>query len=320
MRTGGNEETMKNKRKLLVIGGSYFYGRVFVMEAAKEEEFDITLLNRGTYSMAQFGVRQVTGDRHDAEALAACGEDYDAVIDFCAYRPGDVQAVLDGVPGRTKQYVLISTVDVYERGEGGIRTEEYRLEERRFGGEAGDYIAGKVALERETARVCGERKIPYTILRPAILYGPYNYAPRESVYIQMMLQNHVLPHYTDADGKFQCVYVKDAAQAALRAIGNERAYGQAYNLCQDEIMTYGSFLQALEAAAEPEVRNALLRVPFTVAQAEAGQAPLPFPATAGETQLCDNGRSRRELGVVYTDFAEGIGRTYRAFKHVYAND
>jgi len=31
---------------LLVIGGSYFYGRVFVMEAAGDHQ--ITLLNRGT--------------------------------------------------------------------------------------------------------------------------------------------------------------------------------------------------------------------------------------------------------------------------------
>ena len=39
---------------LLVIGGSYFYGRVFVMEAVKEHT--VTVLNRGTYSMKEFGV------------------------------------------------------------------------------------------------------------------------------------------------------------------------------------------------------------------------------------------------------------------------
>ena len=45
--------------KILVIGGSYFYGRVFVMEAAKEHR--LTLLNRGTYSMQEFGVEEATG-------------------------------------------------------------------------------------------------------------------------------------------------------------------------------------------------------------------------------------------------------------------
>ena len=36
--------------KILVIGGSYFYGRVFVMLTAPQHE--ITVVNRGTYSMA----------------------------------------------------------------------------------------------------------------------------------------------------------------------------------------------------------------------------------------------------------------------------
>lgn len=46
--------------KILVIGGSYFYGRVFVMQAVKEH--DITVLNRGTYSMENLGVKQIKGD------------------------------------------------------------------------------------------------------------------------------------------------------------------------------------------------------------------------------------------------------------------
>ena len=43
--------------KILVLGGSYFYGRVFTMLSAKKHE--ITVLNRGTYSMGDLGVRQI---------------------------------------------------------------------------------------------------------------------------------------------------------------------------------------------------------------------------------------------------------------------
>lgn len=310
---------MGDHKEILVIGGSYFYGRVFVMEAAREEgKYSITVLNRGTYSMEEFGVSQVTGDRHDAAVLAACDKDYDAVIDFCAYNAGDVETVVDGIGGNIGQYILISTVDVYERGSGIIKTEEHPLEHRIFAGEAGAYIAGKAALEEEVRRICGDRGIPYTILRPAILYGPYNYAPRESVYIQMMLLNHALPHFTDADGRFQFVYVKDAAHAVLRIIGNEHAYGQAYNLCQDEIVTYDSFFRTLIDVAEPEITEELQEIPITLDSAVAQRVPVPFPATAQETELCSNEKSKRELGIEYIDFAEGIRRTYQAFKHVYS--
>lgn len=305
---------------ILVIGGSYFYGRVFVMEAVREcIDYHITVLNRGTYSMGEFGVMQVTGDRHDPLLLAGCEENYDAVVDFCAYEPGDVKGIIENLPGKIGQYIMISTVDVYERGSGVVKTEDHVMERRKLPGDAGRYIAGKVALEEELRAVCDSRGIPYTVLRPAILYGPYNYAPRESVYIQMMLMNHVLPHFTDAAGSFQFVYIKDAAQAILKVIGNEKTYGQAYNLCQDEIVTYESFFAMLKKAAEAEAVQNLQEMPITVERAIAEQVPVPFPATEAETELCSNEKSKRELGMEYTDFAEGMGRTYRAFRGVFSS-
>ncbi|MCM1097035.1 MAG: NAD-dependent epimerase/dehydratase family protein, partial [Ruminococcus flavefaciens] len=286
--------------RILVIGGSYFYGRVFVMLGAKEHE--ITVVNRGTYSMEEFGVRQIAGERHDAELWRGCAGKYDAVVDFCAYEPGDIETVLSNLPEAPGQYLLISTVDVYRRtgvaGEAmrGSGTEEVRnpeaktpegknlkaktleeggsgreisgkgsenaagtrldykeegfpLEDRSFPGEAGAYIAGKIALERELHRVCGERGIPFTVLRPTILYGPYNYAPRESVFIRMAVKEHVLPRFTDAAGFFQFVYVKDAAEAVLKCLGNEKTYGQAYNLCGDETLDYDVFFREIAACA-----------------------------------------------------------------------
>lgn len=310
---------MSECKNLLVIGGSYFYGRVFVMEAVREcSSCSITVLNRGTYSMEEFGVSQIMGDRHDKAALAACDHHYDAVIDFCAYNVGDVETVIENITGSIGQYILISTVDVYERGSGSVKTEEHALEERIFPGESGAYIAGKVALEKELQKMCSERHIPYTILRPAILYGPYNYAPRESVYIQMMFRNHALPHFTDADGEFQFVYVKDAAHAVLHAIGNEKAYGRAYNLCQDDIVTYDIFFRTLREVAESEITDGLQEIPILVESAVEQQIPVPFPATAAETELCSNEKSKSELGIEYTDFKEGLRRTYRAFKNVFS--
>lgn len=299
--------------KILVIGGSYFYGRVFVMEASKAHE--LTVWNRGTYSMREFGVREIRADRH--ERTAACEEDYDAVVDFCAYGPGDIRDTVEHMAGKIGQYILISTVDVYERDMAVTKTEDTPLEERAIPGEAGAYIAGKVAAERELSKVCGKRDIPYTVLRPAILYGPYNYAPRESAYIGMLLKNHVLPEFTDADGRFQFVYVKDAAQAVLACLGNRTAYGQAYNLCQDQILTYDSFFETLEKVAGQEDLAGLTKVRLTVEEAFTKGVPVPFPATKQETHLCDNEKGKRELSLRYTAFEEGLGRTYRAFRNVY---
>ena len=170
--------------RILVIGGSYFFGRVFVMLAAKEH--NVTVVNRGTCSVAELGAKQIKGDRKEEGVWKSIEDDCDCVVDFCAYEKGDIARVLENMPGRIRQYIFISTVDVYERGIKGLKGEETPLETRPLPGEAGAYIAGKVALEREVREQCGKRDISCTVLRPAILYGPLNYAPRESVYIRLL--------------------------------------------------------------------------------------------------------------------------------------
>lgn len=155
--------------KILVIGGSYFFGRVFVMQAAKEH--DITVVNRGTYSLAGLGVAEKKSDRRDEAFWKSCRDDYDTIVDFCAYEKGDIAKVLRNLEGSVRQYILISTVDVYERGLPGRKGEDTPFETRSLPGEAGAYIAGKVALEQELLEECARKGIETTVLRPAVLYG-----------------------------------------------------------------------------------------------------------------------------------------------------
>ncbi len=230
--------------RILVIGGSYFYGRVFVMQTAAQHE--ITVVNRGTYSMADMGVAQLVGDRRDSSVWRKLTQSYDVVVDFCAYKAGDIQKVLDNMPTKPSQYIAVSTVDVYRRGVGGYKTEDTPYEDRQLPGESGEYIAGKVALEKELRQVCVEWGIDWTVLRPGILYGPYNYAPRESVYIQMMVQQHILPRIMDADGRFQLVYVKEVAEVIQIFLMTSQTYKKAYNICRKAPETYGSLADMLQ--------------------------------------------------------------------------
>ena len=309
--------------RILVVGGSYFYGRVFVMLASKEHS--VTVVNRGTYSMEEFGVKQVKGDRHDPETWRQCRENQDVVVDFCAYGQGDISFVLEHLGGKVKQYILISTVDVYRRGTGRLLDEEAPLETRRFPGETGAYISGKVALEQELRQQCSSRGIAWTVLRPAILYGPYNYAPREALYIRMMVQEGILPEITDADGRFGMVYVKDGAEALLKCLGAPAAFDRAFNLCGEEEMDYRTLSELLRRAAAretPESQEAaavqsVRTVPMTAEEAESRGIPLPFPVRAEETERYSNERGKRELGIAYTPAEEGIARTYRAFAGIF---
>lgn len=297
--------------KILVIGGSYFLGRVFLIQAAKSH--DITVVNRGTYSVEELGVHQIKGDRRNSSIWQENTEEYDVIVDFCAYEKNDIATVLNNFNGKVKQYIFISTVDVYKRGLGQIKNENTPFETRAISGSAGEYISGKIALEQELITECEKKNINYTILRPSIIYGPFNYAPREAAFIQLAVQNKILPHITDAEGKFQFVYVKDVANAIIKCMLNENAYKNAYNICNDTISDYNSFFNGLKAVIDVPVEE----LELTFSEALAQNVPLPFPVNADETELCSNEKSVQELGLLYTSFSEGIEKTYNAFKHVF---
>ncbi len=302
--------------KILVLGGSYFLGRVFTMLAS--EKYEMTLFNRGTYSMDDFSVRQLLGDRSDAHALQQIRQgEYDVVVDFCAYESRHVQTLFSVLPASVKQYILISTVDVYQRGTGKIHPEDFPYELRISEGDAGAYIHGKIAAEKECISQCQKRGIMDTILRPAILYGPYNYAPRESFFIRSVVQNHQLPEIMGTDGKFQFLYVKDAALAIEQCLLNPSVYHSAVNLAGDEILTYQVFTDALERAINEEGSLQYQKIPVSVEKAMELGIPLPFPVYGSETELCDTGFSRMVLGISYTPLIEGMQKTYAAFKSVY---
>ena len=297
--------------KVLVIGGSYFLGRVFVMLASKEHE--LTLINRGTYSMSEFGVTEYKLDRNDIDALKRLPkEDYDVVVDFCAYNPNEVRKIITYLPGNIQKYVLISTADVYERGIDGKKAEETSLSTILYEGEAGAYIHGKIQLEKELIKECGEKKIPYAILRPAIIYGPYNYAPRESEYIREIIQEGKIIFPKNADGKFQFVYVKDVANAILQIMQNDEEE-QIYNICSSEISDYSSFLTVL---------NRVSTYPFETEYATIEQILqkgifAPFPLMKEETELYDGTKFEEKFGFQYTVLEDGMKKTFKAFENVF---
>ncbi|MGN0412709.1 MAG: NAD-dependent epimerase/dehydratase family protein [Lachnospiraceae bacterium] len=288
---------------ILVLGGSYFLGKSFVNMA--REEHQITVFNRGSRPLNLPQVCEMRGDRHDAEVLSSLRDrHFDAIVDFCAYEKKDIASVFENLKGCFDQYVFISTCDVYERGRNEMLDENAPFERREFGGEAGDYIRGKVLLEEELADCAQEDHVAYTSIRPAFIYGPENYAPREGIYFHWVSQAGQILHPVDATGEFQMVYVEDVANAILRVIGNPSAYNQAYNLAPLPMETYETFSGALAQSFPLPFE----KVPVTCAQVQEKNIPLPFPLIREESNWYD-GRKVLKLIGSYTTLADGLKKT-----------
>jgi 2'-hydroxyisoflavone reductase len=96
----------------LVIGGGRFVGRHLV-DAALARGDTVTVFNRGlARSTWPGGVRVLHGDRNADLGVLGSGR-WDAVIDTCAYRPGEVERLADELRDRVDAYLLVSSISVY---------------------------------------------------------------------------------------------------------------------------------------------------------------------------------------------------------------
>lgn len=300
--------------RILVIGGTYFLGKAFVDLAVKNDH-EILMLNRGTRDYAgRWGgkVRFFQADRHDKESLQRLSElllenPVDAVVDFCAYESGDIQGIMDSLPKGVRQYVFLSTCDVYRRGTGEALGEDAPLEDRMFGGQEGAYICGKVALEKELAVCTAKKGVHYTSLRPVIIYGPGNYAPREGIFFHWIANAGQILLPDDADGYFQMVYVQDVAKCIDACLLREDCYDTAINICDDEVFDYQVFAEGLEKAC-----GGFERISIPIGDILDRGLALPFAMMREESERYRSDAVKK-LGVAFTPLEKGLRETYEAF-------
>ncbi|MBR1478474.1 MAG: NAD-dependent epimerase/dehydratase family protein [Lachnospiraceae bacterium] len=311
--------------KILILGGTYFLGRAFLKElltgdTVEKTSLSVTLFNRGTrplpFEIHEYAknkgieLKEIAGDRKDAAAIENIPDGhFDVIVDFCGYDEGDIRLVTENLKASFFQYIFVSTCDVYRRGNGGYIDETGEFEDRSFGGEAGEYITGKVALEKELPKAVSEKGAVWTSIRPAFIYGPYNYAPREGIYFRWIDNAGQIISPSDSEGHFRMVYVRDAAKAIAMCAGNSKAYNRALNLAGDEKLTYEGFSEILRKATGKDFTE----IKLPVADIYGREIPLPFPLTKEESEDYD-GRTVKSVleGFSYTPVEEGMAETYRS--------
>ncbi|MCR4892245.1 MAG: NAD-dependent epimerase/dehydratase family protein [Lachnospiraceae bacterium] len=302
------------RKNILVIGGSYFAGRVFNILSSREDNFEIHTVNRGSHPLIGLPhVNQYKCDRHNPLELSRLVPQivFDAVIDFCAYAANDIRSIMEALSGRIRQYIYISTSSVYDPSISRKKKEGDPILTNAKGNYIERYIDDKALLEEECIETAARLGISYTILRPAFLYGPYNYAPRESWYIQKIVKGEPIPITTDCLSRFSFLYVVDLAQALKTCVGNPNAQNEIFNLAGPEEITYDIFIRTLKELSDIPFTTE----PYTVQEVLDLNLPLPFPLENND--LCDGSKAQEKLNLTYTPFREGMGKTFKIFKNVF---
>ena len=296
-------------RNLLVIGGSYFLGRIFVEEMASRGDSAIYVLNRGNRPLRMEGVSEIVCDRRDGARLSQVlpALEWDAVVDFCAYDPADVELLLRHISGPVRQYIYISTATVHQNSATLPMAEDTPRITGPMPGPGGDYAYKKWLTELKLKEVCESRGTTHISLRPAFVYGKYNYAPRESYFFKLLAKDDLISVPSQPQALFSMVSVWDVARISIACLGNEKVANGAYIVCSDELISYDRLLEVLETVSSKKLNVERKPVRFL----EAKGVPLPFPLE--EHLVYSGARLQEALGYRYMPLLEGMAMTYRWF-------
>ncbi|MET9959923.1 NAD-dependent epimerase/dehydratase family protein [Streptomyces sp. NPDC006326] len=101
-------------QRICVIGGSRYFGKLLVERLAATGH-QVTVINRGSHQPPA-PVEHLVVDRNDeASLLAALGpRTFDVVVDQVCYTPVQAAIAARAFAGRTRRYVMTSTIEVYD--------------------------------------------------------------------------------------------------------------------------------------------------------------------------------------------------------------
>lgn len=241
--------------RLLVLGGSWFYGRA-VVESALDEGWEVTTFHRGLSGGDAEGAMVVRGDRTNAADLARLAESgpWDAVLDTSGYVPADVlpvAAALEPVCGR---YLFASTVSVYRDWpahpvDEGSPVKDCAIDQEAPDGGVGDpgpalYGVFKAGCERAVAEVFGQDRS--VGLRSHVMLGPREYVGRTAWWTARMRRGGLVLCPGDPARPIQPVDVRDVAAFTLRAVTGQPG---AVNIAGAGRDTMSDYLTACRDAA-----------------------------------------------------------------------
>lgn len=207
--------------KILVLGGTSFVGRHLV-EAAVKNGHEVVLFNRGKTNPEVFKqLRHIQGDRRkDAEKLGK--EEWNAVLDTCAYSPQDLHPVISVLKNKTNRYMFISTISVYDDYKKGRPNESsstfaQKIESDEVTGET--YGPLKVMCEKLINETFKDRAL---IIRPCIVVGPHDPTDRFTYYAKRLMENGkvALPGGNEPHRMVQWIDVRDMASWIVQMIEN----------------------------------------------------------------------------------------------------
>ncbi len=244
--------------KVLFIGGTGIISTASTRLAA-ERGMELTLLRRGQRAAGLLeNVRTIQADVHDEAAVAAAlgSQTFDAVVDWVAFTPDDVERDIRLFRGRTNQFIFISSASAYQKPVGHyLITESTPLANPYW-----QYSRDKIACEERLLKAYREEAFPVTVVRPSLTYGDtqivlaVNSWQNSWTAVDRMRRGRKVIVPGDGSSLWVITHNSDFAQGLVGLLGHRQAIGHAFHITGDEAMTWDQFYRITAEAAGVEAR------------------------------------------------------------------
>ena len=242
----------------LLIGGTGTISMAITRLLA-EKGWEVHLLNRGNRKAeVPQGVHWIQADISDEQAVAQIlqGRRFDCVCEFIGFLPEQVERDIRLFEGKTSQYLYISSASAYHKP-----ATDYRITEgTALANPYWEYSRNKIACEEVLMKAYREHQFPVTIIRPSHTYdnrnAPLGVHGDKGSYqvIKRMLQGKPVIIHGDGTSLWTMTHNWDFAKGYVGLMGNPHAIGEAFQITNDETLTWNQIYAAIARVLGVELK------------------------------------------------------------------
>jgi len=302
--------------RILFIGGTGIISTASTALAAKRG-LDVTLLSRGLHrSQLPPGVRTLIADVNDPALIQKLEhESFDAVVDWIAFNPADIERDLKLFRRRTRQFVFISSASAYQKPQTHyLITESTPLANAHW-----DYSRNKIACEERLLQACRDEGFPVTIVRPSLTYGEtliplvLNSWQQSYTAVDRMIRGQKMVVPGDGSSLWVITHNTDFAKGLVGLLGHPQAIGHAFHITSDEVLTWDQLFRIVGAAVGVEPH--LVHIPSDFIAACVPEKTGTLIGDKSVSVVFDNSKIKRFVPgyCATTTFAEGIRQSLAWF-------
>lgn len=241
--------------RILLIGGTGVLSSD-IRELSVKKGYDVYIINRGQskdYSISK-EVKLLIGNIRDINQTKKLIKDlyFDVVVDFLSFSVEDLKGTLEIFNNKCEQFIFVSSATAYRETQKGEKiTEKYELNNKNW-----QYANKKKECEEYLEENFKKNGQKYTIIRPYVTYSktriPFAIIPEKEQWtlIYRLMNNKPIVLWDGGQANCTLTSTVDFAIGVVGLFKNDAAYGEAFHITTEHILTWKDALIYIAKACE----------------------------------------------------------------------